>query len=451
MTFQTINPYNNEVLAEYNEQTSSEIEQTINKAQAGFEVWREWSFAERAEVLKTAAQLLKKNVEIYAKTISLEMGKPITEARGEVNKCALVCDYYAENAEEFLTTKHIETDAQESFVTFEPMGAILAIMPWNFPFWQVFRFAAPTLMAGNVGLLKHAANVFGSAKHIEDIFDEAGVPAGVFQNLYVHHDKVEQILENPIVKAVTLTGSERAGAAVAATAGKNIKKSLLELGGSNAFVVLADADIDKATDVAVTARFMNAGQSCIAAKRFIVLEEVYDEFVEKFTEKVKKLKSGDPMAEDSKIGTLSKADFAESLNKQVQDSVKMGAKLVLGGEYNGAYFAPTILTHVTADMAVFQEETFGPVAPICKVKTVEEAFGIAKDTTFGLGISVFTQDLKKVKDYIKLVPDGAFFVNDLVKSDPRLPFGGTGKSGFGRELSKEGILEFVNVKTVYIK
>jgi succinate-semialdehyde dehydrogenase/glutarate-semialdehyde dehydrogenase len=451
MKFQTKNPYNNQVLAEYTEQTESEITATIDKAQVGYEIWRKWSFAQRAEVLKKAAQILKKNVEVYAKTISLEMGKPINEARSEVNKCTSVCEYYADHAEEFLATKYIKTDAQESFVTFEPMGCILAIMPWNFPFWQVFRFAAPTLMAGNVGLLKHAANVFGSAMHIEEIFTEAGVPEGVFQNLIVHHDKIEKVLENPVIKAVTLTGSERAGSAVAATAGKNIKKSLLELGGSNAFVVLADADIDKATDIAVTARFMNSGQSCIAAKRFIILEEVYAEFVEKFTAKVNKLKSGDPMAEDSKIGTLSRSDFADSLNEQVQDSVKMGAKLILGGEYKGAYFAPTILTDVTVEMPVFQEETFGPVAPICKVKTVEEAFEIAKDTTFGLGISVFTEDIQKAKDYIKLVPDGAFFVNDLVKSDPRLPFGGTGKSGFGRELSKEGIIEFVNVKTVYIK
>ncbi len=451
MKFQSINPYNNQVLAEYTEQSESELNVSISKSQSAFENWREWTFAQRAEVMGKAAELLRNNVEIYARTISLEMGKPINEARGEVNKCAWVCEYYAEQSEGFLTNKAIETDAQESFVSFEPMGCILAIMPWNFPFWQVFRFAAPTLMAGNVGLLKHAANVFGSALHIEDIFREAGAPEGVFQNLIIHHDKVSGILENPIVKAVTLTGSERAGSSVAAAAGKNIKKSLLELGGSNAFVVLADADIDKASDVAVTARFMNAGQSCIAAKRFIVLEDVYDDFVEKFTSKVALLKSGDPMEEDSKVGTLSRADFADSLKKQMDDSIKMGAKLALGGETKGAYFAPTILTNVTPDMPVFQEETFGPIAPICKVKSIEEAFEIAKDTTFGLGISVFTQDLQKVKDYIKLVPDGAFFVNDLVKSDPRLPFGGTGKSGFGRELSKEGILEFVNIKTVYIK
>lgn len=451
MEFKSINPYNNKVIAEYTEQTALEITTTINESQKAFESWKETTFAQRAEVMRKAADLLRKNVDIYARTISLEMGKPISEARGEVNKCALVCEYYAEHAEVFLETKHIETDAQESFVTFEPMGCILAIMPWNFPFWQVFRFAAPTLMSGNVGLLKHAANVFGSAKHIEEILTEAGLPEGVFQNLFVHHDKVAEIIENPIVKAVTLTGSERAGSAVASVAGKNIKKSLLELGGSNAFVVLADADMDKTTDVAVTARFMNSGQSCIAAKRFIILEGVYDEFVEKFTEKVKKLTSGDPMNEDTKIGTLSRADFAEALSKQVQDSVKAGAKLTLGGDYNGAYFAPTILTEVTPEMTVFQEETFGPVAPICKVKTVEEAFEVAKNTTFGLGISVFTRDIQKVKEYIKLVSDGAFFVNDLVKSDPRLPFGGTGKSGFGRELSKEGILEFVNVKTVYIK
>lgn len=451
MKFQSINPYNNQVLETYTEQTDQEVKEIIEKSQSSFESWRETTFAERAKVLKKAGEILKKNVDTYATTISLEMGKPISEARGEVKKCALVCDYYAEWSESFLKEKHIKTDASESFVSYEPMGSILAIMPWNFPFWQVFRFAAPTLMAGNVGLLKHAANVFGSAIHIEDIFKEAGLPDGVFQNLIIHHDKVADILTNPIVKAVTLTGSERAGASVAAEAGKNIKKSLLELGGSNAFVVLADADIDKASDIAVDARFKNAGQSCIAAKRFIVMDEVYEEFVEKFISKVAKLKSGEPLAEDSKIGTLSRADFADSLKKQLDASVAMGAKIELGGDHKGAYFAPTILTKVTVDMPVFQEEIFGPIAPICKVKSVEEAFEVAKNTSFGLGISVFTQDLKKVKEYIKLVSDGAFFVNDLVKSDPRLPFGGTGKSGYGRELSKEGIIEFVNVKTVYIK
>ncbi|SOE21172.1 succinate-semialdehyde dehydrogenase / glutarate-semialdehyde dehydrogenase [Spirosomataceae bacterium TFI 002] len=449
--FQSINPYNNQVLAEYKELSEGKINANIAKSNTAFEEWRGWSFAQRAEVMTKAAQILKKNVDKYAETISLEMGKPINEARSEVNKCAWVCEYYAQKAEGFLSSKSIETDAHESFVTYEPLGTILAIMPWNFPFWQVFRFAAPTLMAGNVGMLKHAGNVYGSAVHIEEIFKEAGAPDGVFQSLVVHHDKIARILENPIVKAVTLTGSEKAGASVAAAAGKNIKKSLLELGGSNAFVVLADADIAKAAEVAVNARFMNAGQSCIAAKRFIVLEDVYEVFLKKFTTKVSSLKSGDPMAEDTKIGTLAKSDFVETLKKQMDDSIKMGAKLALGGASKGAYFEPTILTEVTTDMPVFQEETFGPIAPICKVKTVEEAFTIAKNTTFGLGISVFTQDLKKVKDYIKLVPDGAFFVNELVKSDPRLPFGGTGNSGFGRELSREGILEFVNVKTVYIK
>jgi len=405
MKFQSINPYNNQVLETYTELSDTEIKEIIDKSQLSFEDWREWTFTQRASVLQKVALILKKNVEVYARTISLEMGKPISEARGEVNKCASVCDYYANKSEEFLATKHISTDAQESFVSYEPMGCILAIMPWNFPFWQVFRFAAPTLMAGNVGLLKHAANVFGSAIHIEDIFKEAGLPDGVFQNLIIHHDKVADILANPIVKAVTLTGSERAGASVAAAAGKNIKKSLLELGGSNAFVVCADANIDKATDIAVVARFMNAGQSCIAAKRFIVLEEVYDEFVEKFIAKVSLLKSGDPMAEDTKVGTLSKADFAESLKNQMESSIKMGAHLALGGQNNGAYFSPTILTDVTPNMPVFQEETFGPIAPICKVKSIEEAFKIAKDTTFGLGISVFTEDIKKAKEYIKLVPD----------------------------------------------
>lgn len=451
MKFQTINPYNNQVLKEYTLLNESELSDRVDKAEKGFHEWRNWSFEQKSAVLQKAAEILFKNTEQYAQTITQEMGKPISEARAEVKKCAWVCEYYAEHAAEFLSFKTIETDAQESFVSYEPLGAILAIMPWNFPFWQVFRYAAPTLMAGNVGLLKHASNVMGSATCIEEIFKAAGAPDGVFQNLLVSHEHVGKLLEHPFVKAVTLTGSEKAGASVAALAGKNIKKSLLELGGSNAFIVLADADIELAAEIAVKARFMNTGQSCIAAKRFIVVQEVYDQFLELFQTKVALLRTGNPLSDDCEIGTLAKAEFAESLHKQVKASMEMGAKLLMGGEYKDAYYAPTILTEVQPEMPVFQEETFGPVAPICKVKTVDDAFKIACDTTFGLGISVFTSDLRKVKDYIKLVPDGAFFVNDLVKSDPRLPFGGTGKSGYGRELAKEGILEFVNVKTVYIK
>lgn len=450
MEFRSINPYNGEVIETFKPHTDGEIETILEKANESFDKWRKTSFAQRAEVLTKTADVLLKNLEQYAKTITLEMGKPIVEARAEVKKCAWVCEFYAQNAEKFLANEIIETDARESYVSNEPMGCILAIMPWNYPFWQVFRFAAPALMAGNVGLLKHATNVLRSALNIEDIFKQAGCPEGVFQNLIIHHDNIKPILESPVVKAVTLTGSEKAGASVAAIAGQNIKKSLLELGGSNAFIVCDDADIDKAVAIGVKARMLNAGQSCIAAKRFIVFESVYDEFLEKFISAIKELKTGNPMDEDSQIGPLARKDLADQLNIQVQESVKQGATIVLGGKQKGAFYEPTIITDITADMPVFVEETFGPVAPIIKVKNDDEAFRLAEQTQFGLGISVFTEDINKAKHYIDRVSDGAFFINDLVKSDPRLPFGGTKNSGYGRELAKEGILEFVNKKTVYI-
>ncbi len=451
MKFKSINPYNEEILNEFQEHTLTEINAILNQAEAGFKKWRATTFSSRAEIMKRVAALLVQNVDTYAKTITLEMGKPLMESKAEVKKCAWVCEYYAEEAEKMMALKTIKTDAFESYVTHEPMGCILAIMPWNFPFWQVFRFAAPALMGGNVGLLKHASNVFGCAVHIENIFKEAGAPLGAFQNLFLHHDKVEYLLAQDVVKAVTLTGSEIAGASVASIAGKNIKKSLLELGGSNAFVVLADADLDNAVSVGVNARMLNSGQSCIASKRFIVHESVYEEFVGKFTEKVSQLKAGDPIEEGTKIGTLARKDLADTLKKQVDESVQMGAHIKIGGHQKNAFFEPTVLTNITRDMPVFKEETFGPVAPIMKFKNIDEAFELANDSQFGLGVSVFTKDLDKLKPYISKINDGAFFVNDLVKSDPRLPFGGTKKSGYGRELSQEGILEFVNVKTVYIK
>ncbi|MEP7266550.1 MAG: NAD-dependent succinate-semialdehyde dehydrogenase [Saprospiraceae bacterium] len=451
MKFKSINPYNEEILNEFQEHTLTEINAILNQAEEGFKKWRATTFSSRAEIMKRVAALLVQNVDTYAKTITLEMGKPLMESKAEVKKCAWVCEYYAEEAEKMMALKTIKTDAFESYVTHEPMGCILAIMPWNFPFWQVFRFAAPALMGGNVGLLKHASNVFGCAVHIENIFKEAGAPLGAFQNLFLHHDKVEYLLAQDVVKAVTLTGSEIAGASVASIAGKNIKKSLLELGGSNAFVVLADADLDNAVSVGVNARMLNSGQSCIASKRFIVHESVYEEFVGKFTKIVSQLKAGDPIEEGTKIGTLARKDLADTLKKQVDESVQMGALIKIGGHQKNAFFEPTVLTNITRDMPVFKEETFGPVAPIMKFKNIDEAFELANDSQFGLGVSVFTKDLDKLKPYISKINDGAFFVNDLVKSDPRLPFGGTKKSGYGRELSQEGILEFVNVKTVYIK
>ena len=379
------------------------------------------------------------------------MGKPITEARGEVNKCAWVCDYYADHAADFLADEIIPTNAAQSFVKHSPIGSVLAIMPWNFPFWQVFRFAAPTLTAGNIGLLKHASNVFGSAKLIEEVFVKAGYPTGVFQNMIVDHEQAEQIIAHPTVRAITLTGSERAGSAVAATAGKYLKKTLLELGGNNAFIVWEDADIDEAVKTAVTARMLNCGQSCIAAKRFILLEAIYEEFVTKFTKAIKDLKSGDPMDDATQVGPLARLDFATQLNKQVTESIAQGAQLLLGGQQNGSYHEPTILGEVLPGMPAFDQETFGPLAAMIKAKDIEHAFELSEMSNYGLGITVCTQNIELALQYADSVSDGAYFVNELVKSDPRLPFGGTKQSGYGRELAKDGMMEFVNRKTVYVK
>lgn len=451
MTFTSTNPYNGEEIATYDELSGKEIQQTLDRSAMAYESWREVPISERCKLLKNAADVLNKNVDRYAETMTLEMGKPISEARSEIEKCAWVCNFYAENSEQFLADELIETDAKESFISYDPIGTVLAIMPWNFPFWQVFRFAAPTLTAGNTALLKHASNVFGCAEHIEDIFKEAGYPEGVFQNLIIHHDKTEQILSNDTVQAVTLTGSGRAGKSVGSLAGKYLKKSLLELGGSNAFIVLEDADIEQAVKTGVTARMMNGGQSCIAAKRFILVGNIYDEFLSKYIDRVKEIKRGDPMDETTEIGPLAREDLAEELHEQVQNSVKKGAKLELGGNREGAFHEPTVLTNVKPGMPAFDEETFGPVAAIIKAEDADEAFKLAADSQYGLGVSVFTEDSELARKYISRSPDGAYFVNELVKSDPRLPFGGTRESGYGRELSREGIREFVNKKTVYFK
>lgn len=451
MEFKSINPYNGKVINTYKGLSDSQLNQKLEKSAQAFEKWRKVPLKERTVLMKKAGQVLRDNVEEYAKMITLEMGKPISESRAEVNKCAWVCDYYSENAATFLADEIIETDAQKSFVRHDPIGAVFAIMPWNFPFWQVFRFAAPTLIVGNVGLLKHAANVFGCAEQIEGVFKKAGFPDGVFQNLIIHHDKSENIIANDAVKAVTLTGSERAGSAVAQISGKHIKKSLLELGGNNAFIVWDDADIDKAVATALTARMLNCGQSCIAAKRFILMEGIYDEFVEKFTKGVIELKSGDPMEEETKVGTLAREDLADELQKQVQASIKKGAKLILGGKQRGAYHEPTVLGNVKPGMPAFDEETFGPLAAMIKVKTIEEAFVLSEQSRYGLGVTVCTTNIKKAIECAGEVSDGAYFINELVKSDPRLPFGGTKKSGYGRELAKDGMMEFMNRKTVYVK
>jgi succinate-semialdehyde dehydrogenase/glutarate-semialdehyde dehydrogenase len=451
MEFKSVNPYNNQQVGKFIALTAIELDEKLDKSQKAFTTWRKTPIADRCQLIKKAGQILRDNVEEYAKMITLEMGKPISESRIEVNKCAWVCDYYAENGETFLADEIIATDAAQSFVKHDPIGAILAVMPWNFPFWQVFRFAAPTLITGNTGLLKHASNVFGCAELIEEIFTKAGIPDGVFQNLIVHHDQTEKIIAHEAVQAVSLTGSEKAGAAVAEIAGKYIKKSVLELGGNNAFIVWEDADIDSAVQTAVVARMLNGGQSCIAAKRFILMEGIYDEFVSKFTKAVSELKSGNPLDEDTKIGPLARKDLANQLHKQVTESIKLGAKLVLGGNQKDCYYEPTILGNVTPGMPAFDEETFGPLAAMIKAKDIEHAFALSEKSKYGLGVTVFTKNIEKAISYADRISDGAYFINELVKSDPRLPFGGTKKSGYGRELSKDGILEFVNRKTVYVK
>ncbi len=450
MEFKSINPYNGAVVGTYTSLSETELNQKLDNAHTAFLSWRKVPLIERCTLMQKAGQVLRDNAADYARMISLEMGKPIKEAIGEVNKCAWVCDYYTENAATFLADEIIKTEAQKSFVRHEPIGAVYAVMPWNFPFWQVFRFAAPTLTAGNVGLLKHAANVFGCAEMIEDVFTKAGFPKDVFQNLLVHHDASETIIAHDAVRAVTLTGSERAGSAIAALAGKYIKKSVLELGGSNAFIVWEDADIDKAVATAITARMLNAGQSCIAAKRFILVGNIYETFVAKFTTALTALKSGDPLQESTQVGPLARRDLADELQKQITESIAQGAILLAGGAQHNCYHQPTILGGVFPGMPAFDEETFGPLAAMVHATDIADAFRLAEFSRFGLGITICTRNVALAEAMISEASDGAYFINELVKSDPRLPFGGTKYSGYGRELAKDGILEFVNRKTVYI-
>ncbi|WP_405198775.1 NAD-dependent succinate-semialdehyde dehydrogenase [Christiangramia sp. LLG6405-1] len=445
------NPYTGETIEKFEELSKEQIDEVLENAQQRYKLWRKTSMGERAEFMKNAAEELKANKEEYARDITLEMGKPISQSISEIEKCAWVCEYYAKHAEEHLADRLIDTDAQKSYVSYEPIGVVLAVMPWNYPFWQVFRFAAPALMAGNVGILKHASNVMRSANNIQKVFERAGFPKYCFQNMMVGSDKIEEVIKDKRIKAVTLTGSKPAGAAVASTAGSEIKKSVLELGGSNALVVFDNADIDAAIDTCIQARFQNTGQSCIAGKRLILQENIAEEFTKKYVDKVKELKSGDPMHEDTFIGTMARVDLAEDLEKQIRASVDAGAKILIGGERDGAYMQPTVLDHVTKEMTMFKEETFGPAIGITRFKTAEEAIELVNSSDFGLGVSIFTEDIDFAKGIIPEFEDGAVFVNELVKSDPRLPFGGTKISGYGRELSLDGIQEFVNKKTVYIK
>lgn len=451
MPIASINPATGETLKQFDALDSPEVEKKLAKAASAFEQHRRTSFAQRAERMMAAAQFLEQEKEPLARIITLEMGKLLRAGIEEVTKCARGCRFYAENAERFLADQSVATDATRSYLRYEPIGAVLAIMPWNFPFWQVFRFAAPALMAGNVGLLKHAANVPQCALAIEDIFRRAGFEEGVFQTLLIQTEQTRSLIDDPRVKAVTLTGSERAGSEVASAAGRQIKKSVLELGGSDAFIVMPSADLEAAIKTGVTARTINTGQSCIAAKRFILSARIYDQFVSEFVARMQGLKVGDPLDPATEIGPLATEAILAGVDKQVQDSIAAGAKLLTGGkriERAGFFYEPTVLTDIPRDSPAYREEIFGPVASFFRVSDAAEAIKIANDSSFGLGASAWTNDAEEKERFASELEAGMVFINSMVASDPRLPFGGAKRSGFGRELGTEGIREFVNIKTV---
>jgi len=451
----SINPATEKEINFYNEMTLEESSSIINSTHQSFLSWKETSFQHRSLKMKNAAQILRKKIRKYAELMTREMGKPIKQSYSEVEKCAWVCDYYADNAEGFLQDEIIKTDASKSFVSFQPLGVVLAVMPWNFPFWQVFRFAAPGLMAGNGCVLKHSSNVMGCAFAIEEIFKEAGFPENLFRSLILSSKNMKEVIGHPLIAAVTLTGSVPAGKAVAAAAGGVLKKTVLELGGSDPYIILEDSDLELAAEACVTSRLLNAGQSCIAAKRFIIHENIYNEFEKLFVEKMKSKKMGDPMDENNHIGPQARKDLRDELHEQVLESIAKGAKVLLGGkipEEKGAYYPPTVLSNVKPGMPAYEEELFGPVAALIKAKDETDAFQIANSTIFGLGAAIFTKDKKRGEQLaIEKLDAGCCFVNEFVKSDPRLPFGGIKESGYGRELSHYGIKEFVNIKTVYVK
>ncbi|MDB5263732.1 MAG: succinate-semialdehyde dehydrogenase [Adhaeribacter sp.] len=453
MAIQSVNPADNSLLQSFEPLTDAELENALAQADNTFKSWRKTTFAERSRLMQQCAAVLEEEQRHYATLMTLEMGKPISQAMGEIKKCAAVCRYYAEHAENFLQDEIMKTDASKSFVSYEPLGAVLAIMPWNFPYWQVFRFAAPALMAGNVGLLKHASNVPQCALAIEEIFRKAGFPAGAFTTLLISSEKVETVIKDDRVKAVTLTGSEAAGASVAQQAGREIKKTVLELGGSDPFIILADADLDQAVETAVNSRLINTGQSCIAAKRFMVTEPIAEAFLKKMKETLQAKKTGNPMAEDCDYGPMARADLARDLQQQVNESVAKGAKIYLdGGHQNNdtAYFKPMILTDIKPGSPAYDDELFGPVALVFVVKDEDEAVRIANDHRYGLGATIFTRDLTKGENLARRIESGNVFINAMVQSAPGIPFGGIKKSGYGRELSYVGIREFVNQKTIWI-
>lgn len=423
----------------------------IETMQSSFLKWRNFSLNERISALKDIRKKLLENKHDYAHAITTDMNKPIKLAIAEVEKCAYLCDYYIENAAKFLENQEVKTGWNKSYITFRPLGVLLGVMPWNFPFWQVFRFVVPSLLTGNVFVVKHASNVPLSAKALEDVFTIDTIDFPIYKDLSIKSSEVAHVIVNPIIKAVSLTGSEHAGRSVAETAGKHLKKCVLELGGSNAFIVLNDADLDYAAEKAVSARMQNAGQSCIASKRFLIHEEVYSEFVELFKQKLSTLITGDKYNETVTFGAMAREDLAVELENQLQKSIAKGATIIAGGKRNGAFFEPTIVTNVSVDMPVFNEETFGPLAAIMPFKTIDEAIELSNKSNFGLGASIFTDNPQQLNNYLHLFDEGALFINEMVISDPHLPFGGIKNSGYGRELSHFALYEFANIQTVVVK
>ncbi len=453
MALQSINPADGRLMREYPEHQPHELDLIAQQAHRSFLSWRESSFVERAACLQEAARQLRARSSEWAVLMAEEMGKPVAQGRAEAEKCSWVCDYYAAEAERMLRHERIAVDARESYVRFDPLGVVLAIMPWNFPFWQIFRCAAPTLMAGNAMILKHAANVSGCALAIEEIFTRAGFPQGLFRTVLVRGSAASRLVEHPLVAAVTLTGSAPAGSDVAGRAGALIKKCVLELGGSDPYLVLRDADLETAPQSCVNSRLINSGQSCIAAKRFIVEQPVYEAFVERFVELMKNRRVGDPLAEGTEVGPLARYDLREELHRQVESSIAQGAQLLLGGRMPagpGAFYPPTVLSDVRPGMTAFDEELFGPVAALIPAADENEMVALANASPFGLGAAIYSSDIKKAERLAGQIESGNVFINSFVKSDPRLPFGGVKMSGYGRELSHYGIKEFVNIKTVYI-
>lgn len=454
MPYVSFNPTTNQLIQTHASWDIQRLEKTLEKAHSAQQIWAQTIFSLRAKVLRNVAMRLHSQRDQYATLITLEMGKPLREARAEVEKCAGVCDFYAQHAEDFLRAEPLESDAANSYVAYYPLGMVLAVMPWNFPFWQVFRAAAPALMAGNAVALKHASNVPQCALALEAIFRASGLPEGLFTTLMIDAGQVADAIASPHVHAVTLTGSEAAGRKVAACAGQHLKKCVLELGGSDPFIVLHDADMELALDTAVASRFLNCGQSCIAAKRFIVVPQIADEFLHQFKIKVEALKLGDPMDDATQIGPMARLGLRESLHSQITDSIAQGAVAVTGCkpvEREGFFYQPSILDHVAAKTRAYKEELFGPVAIVIRAASEEGALHIANETRFGLGSSIWSKDTARAERLAAHIQAGCTFINGMVKSDPRLPFGGVKASGYGRELSKLGIHEFVNAKTVWIR